>query len=360
MQFHFGDDHALLQQTARDFFENEASIETSRPWMDESAEGFSRDLYGRIGSLGYFGLAAPEAEGGAGLGRLGLAIALHEAGRVALPGPFLDVVVAAEALRRAAGDEAREWFGRVIGGEAIVVCARRESTAPVETAAPAARFREGRVTGTKLFVPFGDSADALLATTAEGLALVPKPSGGWGAKRLEVVDHAQRFAEIALDAPGTLVADTATSRALLEEADRLGSLGAAAFLLGLMERALEITVAYTTGRKAFGVPIAAFQTLQHRMADMLVRTEASRAAVYRAAWASDVEPDTAPLLVATAKAYAGDAARFVCGEAIQLHGGVGYTWEYDPHILFKRVKTLEEFHGRTRDELERVLAAAGI
>ena len=127
-----------------------------------------------------------------------------------------------------------------------------------------------------------------------------------------------------------------------------------------MERSLELSVAYLKDRKAFGVPIGSFQALQHRAAEMLLRTESSRSAVYRAAWAFDHDPAAAPLLAAAAKAYCGDAGRYVCGETIQIFGGVGYTWEYDPHIYWKRVKTLEQFCGSTREQLEAVLEAAGI
>ncbi len=100
--------------------------------------------------------------------------------------------------------------------------------------------------------------------------------------------------------------------------------------------------------------------LQHRCADMLLKTESTRSAVFRAAWAADHDPAEFPYLAAVAKAWAGDAGRFVCGEALQLHGGVGYTWEYDPHIYLKRTKTLEQFYGSTRSQLESALRARGI
>jgi len=152
----------------------------------------------------------------------------------------------------------------------------------------------------------------------------------------------------------------ARSRELLAAADSLAAVGAAAFLLGLMERSLETTVAYTMEREAFGAPIASFQALQHRCADALLQTESTRSAVFRAAWAADASPGEADYLAAVAKAWAGPAARYVCGQAIQLHGGVGFTWEYDPHIYLKRAKTLEQFYGATRDQLEAALASRGI
>jgi alkylation response protein AidB-like acyl-CoA dehydrogenase len=211
----------------------------------------------------------------------------------------------------------------------------------------------------KRFVPFGAQADALIVETTGGLVLVPRPAAGWSAKPMPTIDHAQRFAEIALDDAGTLLCEGAPACQAIGEADRFGALGASAMLLGLMERALEITTAYTMERQAFGAPIASFQALQHRAADMLLQTESARSAVYRAAFAAEHQPEEAAYLIAVAKAWTGPGARLVCGEAIQMHGGVGFTWEYDPHVFLKRVKTLEQFHGSTRAMTERVLAAKG-
>jgi acyl-CoA dehydrogenase len=359
MRFELDEDRALLKSSTRELLERESALADARAVM-EGPEGFSEKLYAQLGELGYLGLALPESEGGAGVGVIGLAAVLHEAGRVAFPGPYLDLVLAGEALRRAGGDAGGRWLGELVAGRKRVVLARSEGVAGLEAAIPSTRFAAGRVVGTKTFVPFGAAADALLVTTAEGLALVERPATGFCATALPTFDHAQRFVEVALDLPGTLIASPDATTALLEAVDRLGALGAAALLLGLAERSLELSVAYLKDRKAFGVPIGSFQGLQHRAAEMLLRVESTRSAVYRAAWAFDHAPDQAALLAAAAKAYAGDAARFVCGETIQIFGGVGYTWEYDPHIYWKRVKTLEQFYGSTRSQLDRVLEAAGI
>jgi len=358
MQFELDEDRALLKQATRELLEKEAPLPAARAVMEQTAEGFSKALLHQLAELGYLGLALPEARGGSGVGQLGLAAVLEEMGRAALPGPFLDLVLAAELLAGSPQEPAAGWLRRLLAGEALVVLADREALDGRE-AEPRARCADGRVTGTKLFVPFGAHADALLVTTAQGLALAKRPSAGWNATPLTTLDHAQRFVEIRLDAPATLLCDARSAEPRLAAAARLGSLGAAALLLGLMERALEMTLAYMRERHAFRAPIASFQALQHRSADMLLRTEATRAAVYRAAWTADHEPERAPLVIAAAKAWAGDAGRLVCGEAIQLHGGVGFTWEYDPHVYLKRVKTLEQFYGSTGRQLEAALTAAG-
>ncbi len=356
MQFELDDDRALLRSSTRELLEAEADLAESRGLMEDSAEGYSKAFHAQLAELGYLGLLLTEEEGGAGMGAVGLAAVLAEMGRVALPGPFLEAVQAVELLRRCEDDVARSWCQRIVAGEGLVVLAEREATEGAAHGAPETTFGDGRVRGSKTFVPFGAQADALLVTTRDGVVLVERPDAGFEATALPTLDHAQRFAAIALDGPGLrLAGDTASA---LDAARQVGTLGAAAQLFGLMERALELTLAYTAEREAFGAPIASFQALQHRAADMLLKTESSRAAVFRAAWAVDAGLPEAAYLVAVAKAWAGDAARLVCGEAIQMHGGVGFTWEYDPHVFYKRVKTLEAFHGSTREQVERALELA--
>jgi alkylation response protein AidB-like acyl-CoA dehydrogenase len=355
MQFQLDEDRQLLQRQTRELLEKEAPLATSRAWMETLPEGFSRALFEQLGSLGYPSLLLPEAQGG--LGALAFAAVLHEMGRVALPGPFLDLALAVRVLGASGSEAAKRWRERAASGAALVVLARAESLGSADPGPPTVTFAEGRVRGTKQLVPFGAHADALLVETTGGLVLVERPAGGWDATAQPTLDHAQRFASVTLDAPGALVLEGAAACRAEGDADRLGALGAAALLLGLMERALEITVAYLKERVAFGAPIGSFQALQHRAADMLLQTESARSAVYRAAWAEESgEPDAA-YLIAVAKAWAGSAARVVCGEAVQMHGGVGFTWEYDPHIYLKRSRTLEQLYGSTAKLHEAVLAA---
>jgi alkylation response protein AidB-like acyl-CoA dehydrogenase len=208
------------------------------------------------------------------------------------------------------------------------------------------------VTGTKYFVPFAAQADALLVATPDAVCLVEKP---FETTPLPTFDSVQRF--------GTVVFDHAATRVgaptLLARVDQLAAVGASAMLLGLMSRALEITLEYVKTRSTFNRPIGSFQALQHRLADMLLKTESTRSAVYRAAWCLDTGDTNTALACAAAKAYAGDASRLVCGESIQMHGGIGFTWELDIHFFFKRAKTLEQHYGATELQLERALVAAG-
>ena len=350
MQFDLDEDRALLKSSTRELLEKESALADSRAVMEETPEGYSKALYAQLGELGYPGLLLSEEEGG--MGPLAFVAVLHEMGRVAFPGPFLELVVAARALSRCDGAKAAEWKTKAASGEALVVLASAESPASADPAPATVHFEDGQVTGTKTFVPTGEFADALLVETDAGLVLVERPGSGWNARALTTFDHAQRFAEIDFDDAGELVAEESEAAGILADARRCGALGAAASILGLMERAMELALDYTMEREAFGAPIASFQVLQHRAADMLLRTESTRSAVYRAGWALETGQPNADYLTSVAKAYAGPAGRSVCGESIQFHGGVGFTWEYDPHIYLKRVKTLELFHGSTRYHTE--------
>ncbi len=349
MKFELSEDQDLLRSSTRDFLTSEMPIEKTRTVMEHGADGYEDAAWRSFAEMGYLGLALPPAVGGQGLGTVELAIVLEEMGRVCAPGPFLDVVLAASLLAAAGGQE--KLIGDVVAGKRLVTIARQDSPF---TGTPAATTTcEGRrVRGTKYFVPFAAKTDALLVTTPQGVALVQAP---YDVVPLQTFDLGQRFGEVKLDNPATLVGPPE----LLDRVDLLGAVGASAMMLGIMSRALEVTLEYVQTRQAFKRPIGAFQALQHRLADMLLRTESTRSAVYRAAWCLDTDAPETALTCATAKAYAGDAARYVCGEAIQMHGGIGFTWELDLHFYFKRAKTLEQFYGSTEAQLEKALQAVG-
>ncbi len=349
MKFDLSEDQALLRSSTREFFAKEFPLEKTRRVMEHDPRGFEAAAWRQLAEMGYPGLLVPESAGGQGLGPIELAIVCEEAGRVCLPGPLFDVQLAAATLAAAGGQE--RLLRDVCEGRKIVTIAWRNSPYAGE-AKQTTHFAHDRVKGRKYFVPFATAADALLVTTADGLALVDGP---FDVTPLQTIDLAQRFGEVALDHPAKLVAPLGA----LDRTDLLAAVGAGATLLGVMTRALEMTLGYAQQRETFKRPIGSFQALQHRMADMLLKTESSRSAVYRAAWCLAAgDPDTA-LACATAKAYAGDAARLVCAEAIQMHGGIGFTWELDVHLYFKRAKTYEMHYGSTEAQLDRVLAAVG-
>jgi alkylation response protein AidB-like acyl-CoA dehydrogenase len=349
MKFELTEDQTLLRDSTRDFLATELPLEKTRRIMEHDPRGFEAASWRRFGEMGYLGLLVPASADGQALGPIELAVVAEEMGRACAPGPFLDVTLAAWLL--AASGKAERLLADVAKGEAVVVLARADSPF-AGTARPAARLEGGRVRGAKWFVPFASSADALLVATPEGLALVDGP---FDVEATPTIDPAQRFARVTLDHPAELVGPPT----LLDSVDRVAAVGAGAMLLGVMARSLEITLEYVKTRRAFGRPIGSFQSLQHRAAEMLVRVESTRSAVYRAAWClANDDPET-DLACAAAKAYAGEAGRAVSGESIQMHGGIGFTWELDVHFYFKRAKTLEQFYGSTESQLARALSASG-
>ena len=261
MKFDLSDDQSLLQRSTRDFFAKEFPLEKTRRVMEHEARGFEAAAWRQIAEMGYPGLLVPESAGGQGLGPIELAIVCEEAGRVCLPGPLFDVQLAAATLAAAGGQDA--LLRAVAAGQKIVTIAWRNSPYAGE-ARHTTHVANGRVKGHKYFVPFAAAADALLVTTAEGVALVEGP---FEVVPLQTIDLAQRFGEVTLDHPATLVGPTS----LLERTDQLAAVGAAATLLGVMVKSLELTLGYLQTREAFKRQIGSFQALQHRMAQLALR-----------------------------------------------------------------------------------------
>jgi alkylation response protein AidB-like acyl-CoA dehydrogenase len=349
VRFELSEEQELLRRSTRELLAAEWPLEKTRAFIEHDGRGHDPLAWKHLADMGYLSLLLPLDAGGQGLGAIELAVVCEEMGRACVPGPFLDVVLAGALLAEAGGHD--PLVRRIASGDAVVSFARRDSPWGTDTG-PRLHFRDGRVRGRKHFVPHAREAEALLVVVAEGAVLAHAP---FSATPQETLDPAQRFAAVELDHAAELVA----SAEVLERSDHLGAVGAAAMLLGLAERSLEITLDYVRTRQTFGRPIGSFQALQHRLADMWVRVESARAAVYRAAWCVATGDTAAPLAAAAAKAYAGDTARQVTGETIQMHGGIGFTWELDVHLYFKRVKTLEQMYGSTEAQVDRALTAFG-
>jgi len=349
MRFELSEDQRLLRDSTRDFLAAELPLEKSRSIAEHDPRGFDRAAWPRLAEMGYLGLHLPSSVGGQGLGMVELAIVLEEMGRACAPGPYLDVCLAASLLHLAGGQE--RLLGEIAAGDKIVTIAREDGA--FGAVRPAVALEGGKLRGRKYFVPFAAEAQVLLVTHPDGVCRVDGP---FSSAPLPTVDLYPRFARVEFDHAAEQVA----APAIVERLDPVAATAAAAALLGVMSRAFEITLDYVKTRRAFGRPIGSFQALQHRLADLLVRVESTRSAVYRAAWCLDQGEADAPLAAASAKAYAGDAARLVCAEAIQMHGGIGFTWELDVHLFFKRAKTLESHYGSTETQLARALAAAGL
>ena len=355
MNFAFSSDQQLLKNAARSFLDEHAKAATVRQLWDD-ARGESESLWKDMAQLGWLGLALPEAHGGSGLGMVETAIVLDEIGRAALPTPFWPTALAARAIETAGSDaQQKRWLPAIAIGDARASVAFVDDDldwSPDAIVTRAEKSTDGwRLHGLKRWVAWAHVANVLLvpARAPEGLTIfVVEPSAaGITLSPVQGMDFGTRWSHLTLAnvrATETLGAPGAGAP-LLASLLRRGAVGAAAEMLGASRRCLDMAVGYAKVREQFGQPIGSFQAIRHKCSEMLLEVESSHSAVYYAAWAQDANADDADLAASVAKAYVGDATRKVCGEAIQVHGGIGFTWEYDLHIYFKRAKALETMYG---------------
>ncbi len=358
MDFAFNEDQEELRRYVRQWLESKQPIEAVRKSM-ETVDGFDRSAWQEVAELGWQAMAIPEAYGGAGFGFLELAVLLEEQGRTLYAGPFLStVILAANALLIAGSEEQRqEWLPRIAAGEAVATVAWTEPSgrwdeAGVEaTAAPS----DGRwvLNGVKRFVLDGHSADLVIvaARTDAGVSLFAVPAGAAGMTRvrLDTMDMTRTQAEIVLDeveVPAeALVGADGGGWAVIARITDIAAVALALEQVGGAQACLDMSVAYAKDRVQFGRPIGSFQAIKHKCADMLVQVESARPAAYYAAWAVSEDSDEQRTVIPLAKAYCSEAYFHCAAENIQIHGGIGFTWEHDAHLYFKRAKSSELLFG---------------
>jgi alkylation response protein AidB-like acyl-CoA dehydrogenase len=370
MNFGFTEEQELLRKTARDFLSEYAPSSCVREVM-EGPEPYDAALWARLAELGWTGLALPEAHGGAGLSMIELCIVLEELGRSLAPVPFLPSVISGSLIAELGSDvQQAEWLPGLASGRCVASLAITEESGSDEPEAMtlrATRDAEGwRLDGGKLFVPDAAAADLILVVARTGgegekglgVFAVPARSPGLSIEPLKGMDllrplHRLDFAGVRVEA-GRLLGDVPDAwpevRRVLDRARVM----ICAEMVGGADRCLEDSVQYAKERVQFGRPIGVHQAIKHKCADMLLRVESARSVTYYAAWAAAVDDEEAALASAMAKAYASDAYRHVSAENIQIHGGVGFTWEYDCHLYFKRAKSDEAWLGDGTRQRERV------
>jgi alkylation response protein AidB-like acyl-CoA dehydrogenase len=353
VDFSFSSDQQLLKNSARAFLDEHAKPAHVRALWDD-ARGESEVLWKEMAQLGWLGLALPEDAGGSALGLVETAILQEELGRAACPSPYLPTVLAAMAIDRFGSPAQKSrWLPAVASGSAraTVALMERELDWGAGSTQMRAEERGGKVvlTGVKQFVPWAHVADVILVPALAGSApavfAVDSSAPGVTVKPLTSMDPGLRLSTVTLD--GATVAGEARlpSAGALDFLLLRGAVGAAAEMLGAARRCLDMAVDYAKVREQFGQPIGSFQAIRHKCAEMLLEVENSHAAVYYAAWSLEHGADDGPLSASVAKAYVSEASRKVCGDAIQVHGGIGFTWEYDLHLYFKRAKALEPMYG---------------
>jgi alkylation response protein AidB-like acyl-CoA dehydrogenase len=373
MDFGFSPEQEMLRASARKLFENECTSAFVRARMEEPA-GVTDDFWSKLAEQGWLGLVYPEEHGGSGLGFVDLTVLMEEMGRVVMPGPFFSTVVLGGLGIREAGSPAqkKEWLPRIAAGKARTTLAWTEPSARLDAAGVTCAARADKsgfvLNGTKLFVLDAHLADALVvvARTAEGkapedgvsLLLVPKGTRGMEVKLLPTMDQTRKLCEVSFK-DATVPADALMAvkdkgwPALTRVIER-ATVALCAEMCGGAQRVLDMTTDYAKIRVAFGKPIGTYQGVKHKAADMLVDVENAKSLTYYAAWAVDENAPEAALAASMAKAYVTDAYRKVAGAGIQLHGGIGFTWEHDLHLYFKRAKSSEFTFGDATYHRERV------
>jgi alkylation response protein AidB-like acyl-CoA dehydrogenase len=371
MDFGFNEEQDLLRSTARKFFENECPSEMVRKLMD-TPEGMTPTLWGKLGEQGWLGLIFPEPYDGMGLGLVDLVVLMEEMGRAVIPGPYFSAVLLGGLAILEAGSDAqkKEWLPAIASSQKRVTLAWMEPSAMLGAAGvtlPA--VKKGAtftLSGTKLFVPDAHTADAIVVaarTTGKSedgvsLFLVPRGARGLEVNLLPTMDQTRKLCEVtlkdvAVGGDALLGAVGAGWTPLGRVLDR-ATVALCAEMCGGAQKVLDMTVEYAKIRQAFGRPIGSYQGVKHRAADMLVDVENSKSITYYAAWALDEGVAEGPLAASMAKAYVSDAYRRVSAAGIQLHGGIGFTWEHDLHLYFKRAKGSEFTFGDATYHRERV------
>jgi alkylation response protein AidB-like acyl-CoA dehydrogenase len=380
MDFDFTQEQVMLRDLTREFMSRECTPRAVRSVM-EGPRGFSDTTWQQMAEMGLQGLAIDAGYGGQGLGMVEQALVLDEMGRAAYPGPYFATTVLAAGAISASGNENQMARylpdmaqGRTMATLALVEDALSWSASSVRLQAQ--RRGDGYVlSGVKRFVPFAHVADLILlvARTSDagddGTTLFAVASGADGVSQVPNVemDRTNRTSTVTLQnvsvGADAVIGDVDRGWQIIGPLLERSAVAAAAEMLGASRRCMDMSVEYAKVRQQFGQPIGMFQAIKHACSEMLLEVENSHAATYYAAWALDAHSPDASLAASAAKAYVGDASRKVCGSSIQVHGGIGFTWEYDLHLYFKRAKHFEPLYGdadfHRERALELVLARSG-
>jgi alkylation response protein AidB-like acyl-CoA dehydrogenase len=352
MQFGLSESQRILQSNARKFFATECPMAEVRRIMETDTAQDAK-LWRAMAEQGFLGVVFPEETGGLGLGYVELAALAEEMGRALVPGAFLSNLFAG-ALLQAAG--AHKHLAEIADGLKTATVALLEASASWDPRA----VRMPTLAGEKLFVPDAASADWIVvaARDAEALALYLVDRHKVRIELMPAMDLTRRLYKVTFDHPAAeLLAKGDAARKALDRALEVATVALCAEMTGGMQRMLDIAVDYAKTRKQFGKPIGQYQAVQHQCADMLLYTESSRSATYFAAYTLTEGSADAPTAVSVAKAYASDACRETGNRAVQVQGGMGFTWENDTHLYYRRAKASEMTFGDAVYHREKIARA---
>ena len=356
MNFAFTEEQEELRKTVRQFLDAKSSESAVREQM-ETENGFDPAVWSQMGEqMGLQGLVIPEDFGGSGYSFVELGIVLEEMGRALLCAPFFStVVLAAQTLIHSGDDAAKQaHLPGIASGETIATLAFTE---------PSGKWDESGITmeaspsgdgwtlsGTKMFVLDGHTANLILvaARTGKGVSLFAVDGGASGLTRtaLSTMDQTRKQAKLEFsNTPATLVGTEGEGWSVLSKVLDLAAVALAAEQVGGAQKVLDMAVEYAKVRVQFGRPIGSFQAIKHKCADMLLEVESAKSAAYYGMWCAAELNDELPSVASLAKAYCSEAYFHATAENIQIHGGIGFTWEHPAHLYFKRAKSSELLFG---------------
>jgi alkylation response protein AidB-like acyl-CoA dehydrogenase len=332
MNFDFSDDQQAIKRTASELLAERFKLEKVRELAE--AGRYDDEVWAELCELGWPGIFVDEAHGGQGLGMVELVILMEELGYALAPLPFLSNAAAGLVIQHGGSDEQKErWLPGIASGD---------------SRGTVGLLRNGEAQ----LVPDADSAEVIVLLTHEGPTTVVEASAA-EVEQLETIDATRRFGRVRANGGEQLEVEGAPGVYAIPVA-------VAAELTGVAQRTLEMAVEYAREREQFGRPIGAYQAVSHRCAQMMLETESARSTTYYAAWTADAEPESLPLASSMAKAYASDAGWRVTASALQVLGGIGFTWEHDLHFFLKRAKVDGTLFGSAREHRDAVAELAGL
>ena len=363
MNFDFSDDQKSLKGEARKFLEAHSSTAKVRKVLDDDGKAYDEALWKAVAEQGWLGAAIPEVHGGLGLGYLELCVIAEELGRAVAPIPFASTVyMLAEAIMLAGSDEQKaELLPKIAAGEAIGALATSEGPGVTTAGTLQTTVTDGKLSGTKIPVTDGDIATVGMVLAKEGgkpgLYLVDLNGAGVTREAVKTLDPTRDAAKLVFDgAPAKRLGGAGEGMDLLEQI-----LDRAAVLLafeqcGGADRCLEMAKDYALERYAFGRTIASYQAIKHKLADIYVKNELARSNSYYGAWALNTNAPELPVAASAARIAASEAFWFASKENIQTHGGIGFTWEMDCHLFYRRSRQLSLVAGAPRVWKERLIS----
>ena len=371
MNFAFTEEQEELRKTVRAFLDAK-SPETEVRRLMETADGYDAAVWSQMGEqMGLQGLAIPEQYGGSGYSFVELGIVLEEMGRALLCAPYYSTVVLAANTLLQSGDEAakKAYLPGIAAGTTIATLAYTEPSGKWDesgiTATASGSGSDFKITGTKSFVLDGHTANLIIvaAKTGKGTSLFAVEGNAAGLTRtaLSTMDQTRKQAKLELkDTPGKLIGAEGQGWSILNSVLDLAAVGLAAEQVGGAQKVLDMAVEYAKVRVQFGRPIGSFQAIKHKCADMLLEVESAKSAAYYGMWCAAEMNEELPSVASLAKAYCSEAYFHATAENIQIHGGIGFTWEHPAHLYFKRAKSSELLFGDPTYHREQLAQRIGI